>query len=196
LGSSLQQLNKEIADLVEKVSRSLVVVKDGRRGGGAGTIWHSKGLIVTNAHILSREYAEVTLEDGRILEAKLLAIDEKRDLAALAIDIDGEDLPCISLGDSNDTRPGQLVFALGHPWGVNGAVTSGVLMGGGDEQLRVSYPQGFLAVNLSLRPGNSGGPLVDVEGRLLGINSVMTGPDSGLAIPVNAAKRFLKEMVA
>ncbi len=66
-------------------------------------------------------------------------------------------------------------------------------MGGGAEHLRISYGQNLLSVNLPLRPGNSGGPLVDVEGRLVGINTMMTGPDSGLAIAVNAAKAFLKD---
>ncbi len=188
--SILLQLNDEMAHLVEKVGQSLVEVKDGR-GGAAGTIWHSQGLIVTNAHIVSHKHPKVILSDGRTYDAKVLAYDSDKDLAALSIEAEG--LPTIALGDSRDLSAGQFVFALGHPWGVNRVATAGILMGGGAEHLRISYGQNLLSVNLPLRPGNSGGPLVDVEGRLVGINTMMTGPDSGLAIAVNAAKAFLKD---
>jgi S1-C subfamily serine protease len=84
------------------------------------------------------------------------------------------------------------VIAVGHPWGLKGVATAGIIMGVGAEFLRISYARDMVAVNLPLRPGNSGGPLVDSEVRLVGINTMMTGPDTGLAIPVDAAKAFLE----
>ncbi len=191
--STLQQINEEMAILVERVSQSLVEVRDGGRGGAAGTIWHPKGLIVTNAHIISHRQAKVTLADGRALNARLLARDSDRDLAALAID--AEELPTIVLGDSRSLESGQFVIALGHPWGVNGVATAGIVMGTDVEHMKISYAQNLVAINLPLRPGNSGGPLVDVEGRLVGINTMMTGPDTGLAIPVQVVKAFLKDKI-
>jgi serine protease Do len=191
--SVLQQLNNEIATLTRLASESLVEVRNGRQGGGAGTVWHEQGLILTNAHVTGRTHAQVTLPDGRTFEARLLARDTERDLAALAIE--ANDLHPIALGDSGRLEPGEFVLALGHPWGVKGAVTAGIVMSAEDDYLRVSYPDNLVAVNLQLRPGNSGGPLIDAKGRLVGINSMMTGPDSGLAIPVNVAKAFLRERI-
>jgi serine protease Do len=191
MSSTLQQLNDEMAFLIERVSQSLVEVADGRRGGAAGTIWHPQGLIVTNAHVVSHPHAKVTLADGRALDARLLARDDDRDLAALAVN--AEELPTIALGDSRSLQAGQFVMALGHPWGVNGVATTGIVMGAGARHLRIRYAEDLLAVNLPLRPGNSGGPLVDVEGRLVGINAMMTGPDTGLAVPVHVAKAFLRD---
>lgn len=190
MSSVVQQLNDEIASLVEKASQSLVQVTDGR-GGAAGSIWHPQGLIVTNAHIISRRQVKVTLWDGRNLDARVLACDRGRDLAALSVE--AEDLPAIDLGNSSNLNAGQFVIAMGHPWGVNGVATAGIIMGAGAGHLRISYAKSLLVVNLPLRPGNSGGPLLDVEGRLVGINTMMTGPDTGLAIPVNLAKAFLRD---
>ncbi len=190
MSSKLLELNKEMAFLVENVRQTLVEVNDGR-GGAAGIIWHPQGLVITNAHIISRGQAKVALKDGRKLDARVLACDRERDLAALSIDAEG--LPAIALGDSSLLSTGQFVVALGHPWGIHGVATAGIIMGFGADHLKISYAPDLVAVNLPLRPGNSGGPLVDVEGRLIGINTMMTGPDTGLAIPVNLAKTFLKD---
>ena len=114
-----QQLNKEIADVLESVRRGLVQITSGGRGGGAGTIWHSDGLILTNAHVVQRDPIEVTLQDGSKHKARVLAHDSKADIAA--IKIDASNLPTVPLGDSRELVPGQLVFALGHPLGMSGA---------------------------------------------------------------------------
>jgi len=191
--SVLHQLNDEVAALAEKVKLSLVQVRCGRDGGAAGTVWHPDGLILTNAHVVGGARPRVRLPDGSTLEARVLVRHTSLDLAALAVD--AEELCPIPLGDSGALEPGQFVLALGHPWGIKNAVTAGIVMGAGADYLDVKYPQRLVAVNLSLRPGNSGGPLVDSAGRLVGINTMMTGPDSGLAIPVNVAKAFLKEEI-
>jgi S1-C subfamily serine protease len=188
--SVLAQFNTEMACLADRVKASLVEVTVGLHGGAAGTIWRSSGLIVTNAHVIKGGEPTVRLPGGRRLKARLLAEDSKLDLAA--IEVDAERLLPLALGDSDELEPGQLVVALGHPWGVRGAMTAGIVMDAGSDYLRVEYPSPLVAVNLPLRPGNSGGPLVDSLGRLVGINSIMTGPDTGLAIPVNVASAFLR----
>jgi S1-C subfamily serine protease len=188
----LRQLNLEMSAVVEDVRHSLVRITNGRHGAGAGTIWHPDGLILTNAHMIWRHVPQVILPDGRTLPAQLLAHDARHDLAALAVD--ATDLPTIELGDSRQLQAGQWVLALGHPWGVAGAVTAGTVIGMGSQlpEMPISGRE-LIAVCLHLRPGNSGGPLVDVQGRLVGINTMMAGPEVGLAVPVHVAKAFLRQ---
>jgi serine protease Do len=191
MSNLLQQLNAEMSALVEKVRRSLVQISNGRGGAGAGTIWHADGLIITNAHVVRSDSVKVILPDERKLPAKLLAFDPERDLAALSIE--ATHLPTIELGDSKTLRPGQLVLALGHPWGVAGAVSAGPVIHVG---LPPELPQAsreFVQAGLQLRPGHSGGPLVDVQGRLIGINTMITGPEVGLAVPIHVVKDFLRQ---
>ena len=89
------------------------------------------------------------------------------------------------------------MLAIGHPWGVFGATTAGTVVGVGPDLPEVGGShREWIAVSLNLRPGNSGGPLVDTEGRLVGINAVMTGPHAGMAVPIHVVKEFLKEAVA
>jgi serine protease Do len=185
-----QQLNGDMSTIVENVRRSLVQISNGR-GAGAGTIWHGDGLIVTNAHVIAgRHNLNVTLPDGRTLPARVLAADPHHDLAALSVD--ANNLPAIALGDSKHLRPGQWVLALGHPWGVPGAATGGIVIDVGmPPEMPGNRGGEFVQVGLHLRPGHSGGPLVDVQGRLVGINTMITGPEVGLAIPVHTVKTFL-----
>ncbi len=193
MSNLLMQLNAELADVVAKVQRSLVQVHNGQRGSGAGSIWHRDGLIVTNAHVAARRaLLEVTLPDGRTLPARLIAYDEERDLAALTVDAHG--LPTVEPGNAKRLQPGEWVMALGHPWGVPGAVTGGVVIGvGADLPEMPPMRHDWIAVNLHMRPGHSGGPLVDVNGRLVGVNTMITGPDVGFAVPVHVVKAFLKQ---
>jgi len=185
----LQQLNGEMAGVVEKVRRSLVQISNGQ-GAGAGTIWHPEGLIITNAHVIRHDQVNVILPNDLKLPAKVLALDPERDLAALSIE--AGNLPTIDLGDSKQLQPGQLVLALGHPWGVAGAVSAGpVIKVGLPPELPRSFNE-FVQAGLLLRPGHSGGPMVDVQGRLVGINTMITGPKVGLAVPVHVVKEFLR----
>jgi S1-C subfamily serine protease len=190
-GAPMAALNGESAQVVDDVYKSLVQVRNGKRGAGAGTIWHPQGLVVTNAHVAGRGPLKVELADGRVLEAEILAVDRDRDLAALHIRAEG--LPTAQLADSRAVRPGQWVMALGHPWGVVGAATGGVIIGMGREWPEMPPArQDWLVVSLHMRPGHSGGPLVDARGRLLGINTMINGPDVGFAIPSHVVVEFLK----
>lgn len=189
----IRALNDEMSGAVEGVRRTLVSISNGHGGAGAGTIWRSDGLIMTNAHVVRGRHAlKVTLPDSRTLPARLLAHDDRHDLAALAIDAAG--LPTIQVGDSRLLKAGQWVMAIGHPYGVTGAVTAGIVIGEG-AQLPEMAASGneWIAVSLHMRPGHSGGPLVDIDGRLVGINTMITGPDVGMAIPVHVVKEFLRQ---
>ena len=159
-----EQLNSALAGVLTDVSASVVQVRDESRGAGAGTIWHSDGLIITNAHVVQHGPFKVALHDGRVLDAKLLARDEEHDLAALSVE--ANDLPTIQIGSTRGLHPGQWVMALGHPWGIANAATSGVLIGVGRQLPELpTASQDWVVADLHLRPGNSGGPLIDSQGR-------------------------------
>jgi S1-C subfamily serine protease len=201
VSSVLERFNEGLAEISERALRSLVRIQNGRQGIGAGIIWHADGLIVTNHHVVAglrgrqatgSGYLTVVLPDGRELPATVVAHYPEHDLAALRVEASG--LPAIALGDSQRLQAGELVLALGFPWGVTGGATSGVVIGvgAGLPELRNDGRE-WLAASLHLRPGHSGGPMIDAVGRLVGINTMMNGPDVGVAVPVHVAKRFLKQ---
>ena len=188
----LERVNDELASTLEAVGRGLVRITTRGRGFGAGVVCHPQGLIVTNAHVVGAGPVQVTLPSGESLPAKVKAVSRGHDLAVLIVEADG--LPCVDLTQSADVRPGQLVFALGHPWGVRGAVTAGTVIGVGPRLPESSgQDRRLLAASLKLRPGHSGGPMVDVRGRLVGVNTMMAGPEVGLAVPVGVVREFLRE---
>jgi len=191
MSNLIQQLNDEMSSAVEGVRKSLVEIHNGHGGAGAGTIWHSDGLIITNAHVVrGRRGLKVTLPDKRTLPARLLAHDDQHDLAALSVDATG--LPTIQAGDSQLLKAGQWVMAIGHPWGIAGAVTAGIVIGEGAQLPEMAASEReWIAVSLHLRPGHSGGPLVDIDGRLVGINTMIAGPDVGMAVPAHVVRAFL-----
>ena len=190
MGALLQQLNQELAAIVERVRPGLVQITTARHGMGAGIVWHSQGLIVTNAHVIRDTISQITLADGRVLPAQLLGIDRALDLAALAVN--GDDLPTLPGYVQAPPRPGQWVVALGHPWGVVGAATAGVVIAVGIPPEMPHLRQELIQVSLHVRPGYSGGPLVDEQGQLLGITTMMAGPDVGLAIPCHVVTDFVR----
>ena len=187
MSAVLQQLNSEMGEVVRGVRPSLIRVRTGERGEGAGTVWHPEGLILTNAHVVGRHPIWVTLWDGTELDARFLARDDGLDVAASG-------LPAIALGESRSLKAGELVLALGHPWGVRGAGTVGVVIGVGSDLLELPRSgREWIAVRLHLRSGYSGGPLIDAQGKLAGMNTMMNGPDAGMAVPVHVAKPFLRQ---
>lgn len=201
MSNILTRFSDDLASISEIALRSLVRIRNGRQGVGSGTIWHADGLIVTNNHVIVgdrrlrtvSDALAVVLPDGRELPATVLTTDREHDLAALRVGATG--LPTIELGDSRQLHAGQIVLALGFPWGVTGGATTGVVIGMGANLAEGRNPQHeWLAASLHLRPGHSGGPMIDTAGRLVGINTMMNGPDVGVAVPVHVAKAFLKGM--
>ena len=173
-------------EVAEALRRTTVQVSSTGRGFGSGVILSSDGLIVTNAHVVRSSHAQVKLWDGRTLEAVLTSRDLARDLAALLAS--GSDLPAATLADSSKTRVGELVLAVGNPLGFVGALSTGIIHAVGS--VRGLGVSSWLQADVQLAPGNSGGPLADAQGRVLGINTMVVG-GLALAIPSNDVARFL-----
>ena len=186
-------ITQAFEEVIGGVRRSLVVVQNGHQGAGAGVVWQAGGLIVTNHHVIARgKDFRVTLEDGRQLPARVVASQPEIDLALLQVD--APDLPLALVADSRDVRVGQIVLAIGHPWGQRAAVTTGIVTG--LSQARVKGGSGSIPVirsDVSLAPGNSGGLLVNAVGGVIGINTMIVGGDQGLAIPSQVVNEFVSE---
>lgn len=181
-------VSEAAAAIAARVGPSVVVV--GQRGGnGAGVVWRADGLIVTNRHVVRGETAEIAFADGRTMPGRVTARHPDRDLALIRVEADG--LPAVEVGDSATVRPGHLVLAIGHPIGFKGAVSVGVVVAAGQAATAEGPRTGdWLQADVALLPGNSGGPLVDARGRVVGINAMVSGSLS-LAVPSLAVERFV-----
>jgi serine protease Do len=185
-----EMVDRELEGLTALVrSYTVGVTTRGREGRGTGIVWHDEGLIVTNAHVARRGRLAVSLPDERVVEARLVAHDDGRDLALLQVSADA--LRKAPLGDVEGLRPGSLVLALGHPWGIPNAMSLGVVHAVTTER---GAPR-WIAADVRLAPGNSGGPLVDTTGRVVGVNAMIVG-GLGVAIPTNIVRRFVREVAA
>jgi serine protease Do len=182
----LTRLAAELTAVAEHLCRATVQVRGRGAGGGSGVIWRPDGVILTNAHVARGPRVTVALADGRSLEAEVAARDPWLDLAVLSVA--AADLPAARIGDSNALRVGELVFAVGNPFGVRGALTAGIIhaigpAGAADGPRR-------LQADIRLAPGNSGGPLADAQGRVIGINSMIAG-GLALAVPSHTVEGLL-----
>lgn len=175
-----------LGEIAERVRRYTVLVQPGGRGSGSGVIWNNDGTIITNAHVARGSRAEVTLWDGREFTAEVSARDSRRDLAALRIS--ASNLIAASVADSSRVRPGEVAIAVGNPLGFLGAMTMGVVHA--VAPLRGIGSRKWVQADVRLAPGNSGGPLADVHGRVVGINTMVAGR-LALAIPSNDVLQFL-----
>ena len=175
-----------LGEIAEKLRRSTVVIQLGGRGSGSGVIWSSDGRIITNAHVARGMRVKVQLWDGREFDATIASRDSRRDLALLRIGV--MNLPSVSVADSSQVRPGELAIAIGNPFGFVGALTTGVIYT--VSPLRGLGSQSWVQADVRLAPGNSGGPLADARGRLIGINTMIAGR-LALAIPSNVVRDFL-----
>jgi serine protease Do len=203
--ATMTRITDELATVAENVRKVTVQVRSSSYGGGSGVIWQSSlhplqlprqqgrdkdklllpgteggSLIITNAHVATNNRATVELWDGRVFEAVRTNIDPTKDLAALKID--ATDLPTATIGNSDALRVGEFVLAVGNPFGNSGAVTSGII--------HASH-QRMVMADIRLFPGNSGGPLADCLGRVIGINTMIVN-GLGVAIPSLAVEGFLR----
>jgi len=167
---------------------------------GSGFIMRPDGYIFTNFHVVEgADKIDVKLRDGRNFPARMVGTDEKTDIAV--IKIDAKDLPVVQLGDSDAVRVGQFAFAIGAPFRLDYTFTYGVISGKGRSKLFQSGGYSisdYLQTDASINPGNSGGPLCDIDGKVIGMNTLINGMNRGLgfAIPINMAKEIGAELVA
>jgi serine protease Do len=193
MASEAVRASSALAEVVGRAHESVVQVRVRGRGVGAGVIWDQNGLVLTNHHVVGGRTrgarAAVVLRDGRGFDVQVVKRGQGLDLALLRIEEAPHDLPVAPVGDSGSLRVGQLVYAIGHPWGRLGAVTAGVVSGLGV----VGGPGGrarYVQSDVSLAPGNSGGPLLNARGEVVGINAMIFGR-LALSIPSNAASAWL-----
>jgi len=174
-------VEEELGAVADRLRLSTVRVLGGD-GCGSGVIWRPDGVIVTNAHVARDGLQRVELADGRKFTGKVFARDPKRDLAA--IQIEGKSFPSLTIRDAKTLRAGEMVIAVGNPMGEVGAACIGIVH---------SAPRNgsLIFADVLLMPGNSGGPLADVEGRIVGSNTLVAA-GLGCAIPSNAVARFLR----
>ena len=181
------------AEMIGNAHQSVVQVRGRGRGAGAGVIWDAEGLVLTNHHVVVSgrrgSRVQVVLHDGRTFDAEVVKRGRDLDLALLRIEEAPGDLPAAPVGDSDALRVGELVYAIGHPWGRPGTVTAGIVSGLGV----VRRPGGrtrYIQSDVALAPGNSGGPLLNARGEVVGINAMIFGR-LALSIPSNAALAWL-----
>ncbi len=189
------QTQASIEELTRRVSKSVVVItsgsRDGRRDGiGTGFIISPDGLIATNYHVLGEgRSVRIQTAEGRTLEVTgVHASDRNLDLAILRVD--AKDLPALELGDSDAAQQGQAVIALGNPQGLKYSVVSGII-----SSVREVDGRQMIQLAIPIEPGNSGGPLVDMQGRVLGIMTMksLVTPNLGFAMTVNRLKPLLEK---
>jgi len=180
-----------LAEVAERLRRSTVEVRTGGSGVGSGVIWTDDGLVITNAHVARADMATLVLADGRTLAGRVTARDRRRDLATIAIaggpSVTG--LTPATVGHPSTLRTGDLVVALGNPLGIAGALALGVVHA--LEPGRAGRPR-WIRADIRLAPGNSGGPLADARGRVVGVNTMIAN-GLGIAVPVTTVARFLAD---
>ena len=177
------------ATLAQRLRRSVVAI-GGRGGAGAGTVWRP-GLIVTNHHVAHADAMRVETPDGDTPDGRVVARDPRHDLAV--IESPGAELPPVETRDAASLRTGELLFAVGHPWGQRGSFSAGIVLTTAGTAGEHAVPLAeTVRADLRLAPGNSGGPLADARGRVVGINSMIAG-GTAVAIPTETVERFLGE---
>jgi serine protease DegQ len=168
-------------------------------GLGSGVIVSARGYILTNDHVVeAADEIEVGLADGKKLRAKVIGTDQETDLAVLQVD--GADLPAITFGQAENAKVGDVVLAIGNPFGVGQTVTMGIVSALGRSGLQINTYENFIQTDAAINPGNSGGALTDAAGNLIGINTAIysrTGGSLGIgfAIPVSTARQVMEQIV-
>ena len=170
------------------------------QGLGTGVIVDSKGLILTNNHVLAEaDEVEVKLQDGRKFKAQIVGRDERSDLAV--VKIKANDLMAAKLGDSNKLRIGEWVVAAGNPFGLDNSITAGIISAKGRSIIGGGQYEDFIQTDAAINPGNSGGPLVNLEGEVIGINTAIFSRSGGymgigFAIPISMAKGVMESLIS
>jgi serine protease Do len=174
------EVSDALGDLAREVGRNVILVRGSMGSSGSGVIWDRPGLVITNHHVVPGQAAELTIAGGRRLRARVVRRAPALDLAAL--EVEGELGDGAKVGDSDTLRVGDLVVAVGNPMGERNAPSLGIVASAADDVLRLS---------ITLRPGNSGGALVNARGEVVGIPHMVTGNGLALAVSSRSVRRFL-----
>lgn len=194
---NLQAFSDELAAMVAQVTRSVVRVQARERIAGTGVVWTTEGAIVTADHVVERDENITVVVDGSTYDAELAGRDPTTDLAVLKIK--AANLIAARVADSKALKQGNLVFAVGRPWGTEAIVSAGIvsalgkfgqIAGWGGQ-----FKEGLIHTDVTLYPGFSGGPLADASGRVVGINSSVLGRDLSLAIPTETVSRIAEQLL-
>ncbi|MGV2831514.1 trypsin-like peptidase domain-containing protein [Myxosarcina sp. GI1(2024)] len=170
------------------------------RGVGSGFVIDSKGLIITNAHVVDRaDRVTVSFQDGRLLDGTVLGKDSVTDVAVIQVE-SADFLPAVTIGDSDLVEQGEWAIAIGNPLGLQETVTVGVISATNRFSRDIGIPDkriGFLQTDAAINPGNSGGPLLNARGEVIAVNSAIIGGAQGLgfAIPINTARRIAQQII-
>lgn len=197
---NVMNLAQAQAGVIDEAKASVVQVLSGGRGIGTGVVWRSAGNhseIVTNAHVVAgaerrngKGGLRVVTADGRELDATVTATQMQLDLAMLRVE--AGDLPAAKVADSSQLRVGEIVYAIGNPWGNVSVVTAGIVSGAGDIAIQgTDRTAHYIRSDVQLAPGNSGGPLLNAEGAVVGINAMIFGGDLSVAIPSHVASEWI-----
>lgn len=211
-GSPVEALERQFEAIYQQVNPSVVHirVRSGRgllqqESTGSGFVYDPQGHIVTNHHVVEGATTIiVTFADGTEVPARIVGSDPDSDLAVIQVDVPAAQLRPAVLGDSGSVRPGQLAIAIGNPFGLEGTMTLGIVSAVGrvirPSSRSFSIPN-MIQTDAPINPGNSGGPLLDSQGRVIGVNTLIfsqsgTSSGVGFAIPVNTVKRVVPELIA
>jgi S1-C subfamily serine protease len=200
-GEALDAYSRVIVRVAESLRPAVVNLRAGRSrdgGSGSGVLFTPDGFLLTNAHVVrSFERLRIRLHDGREVEGRVIGADPWTDLAV--VQAEAQSLPFAQLGDSTQLRVGQLVVAIGSPFGFESTVTAGVIsaLGRTLRTLTGHLVDNVIQTDAALNPGNSGGPLVDSRGRVIGINTAIIAPAQGIcfAIPSNMARDIVPHLL-
>jgi Do/DeqQ family serine protease len=168
-------------------------------GSGSGFILRPQGFILTNAHVVEgADQVTVKLKDGRSFPGKVLGQDSLTDVAV--VKIEAQNLPTVTLGDSDALKPGEWAIAIGNPLGLDNTVTLGIISAMGRSSSDIGVPDkqvGFIQTDAAINPGNSGGPLLSPQGQVIGMNTAIIGGAQGLgfAIPINTVKNLAEQLI-
>lgn len=168
---------------------------------GSGFIISKEGHILTNYHVVNNvKDLKIKLMDGSEYEGKVLGVDQDLDVAVIKINAPGKILPVVKLGDSDSIEIGDIIFAIGNPFGLDGTFTQGIVSAKGRTSLGINQFENFIQIDAAINPGNSGGPLLNIKGEVIGINDAIysqTGNYAGVgfAIPINIVKKNLNDLI-